>query len=338
MKKILLSSALASTLLMATEYKYEIVPMIGYVDTKQHVDLEDHGVAGIAILRNLDKDCKLDQLELGLLQSGTVDYENSSADTKITQIFLNGIKQYKLNDSFKLYALAGLGYERISNEKFHNESDPLFNYGVGAAYKFSNDLSLKLDARHQLKFDGDKNILYTLGLAIPFGPTATKTVESESAIESIPEEEAIVLDSDNDGIINSLDKCPATTEGKKVDKNGCEILEVPSDLGIVFETNSAKIDDNQKVKLYKYVNYLKIMPTSKIILKAHSDSLGNANYNLKLSQKRAESVKQQLISMGIEASRIDAIGYGETKPLVPNDSAENMKKNRRVTAQIQEKN
>ena len=353
MKKILLSSALASTLLIASESKYEIAPMIGYVDTKQHVDLENHGVAGISILRNMDEDFKLDQLELGLLQSGSVDYENSVADTKITQIFLNGIKQYKLNDSFKLYALAGLGYERISNEEFHNESDPLFNYGVGAAYKFANDLSLKLDARHQLKFDGDKNILYTVGLAIPFGPSTTKTVETESVIESEPLEsdslmasmpaeeevvssEAVMLDSDNDGVVDSLDKCPTTDAGVTVDANGCEVLDVPADLGIVFATDSAKIQTNDVRKFEKYANYLEKMPVSKILLEAHTDSIGNAQYNLELSHKRANSVKELLVSMGVDENRITTRGYGETKPLVSNDTAANRAQNRRVTAQIQE--
>ena len=143
------------------------------------------------------------------------------------------------------------------------------------------------------------------------------------------------LDDDKDGVVNSADKCLITAAGTTVDTMGCEVLNVPADLGIVFDTNSAKINDSEIVKFDKYVTYLKNVSTSKVILEAHTDSVGNAEYNLQLSQRRAQSAKAQLISMGIEAQRISATGYGETKPLVTNDSAENMAKNRRVTARIE---
>ena len=379
MKKIILASVAASALLAST---YEITPMVGYVNTKDHVDIENHAVVGVSASRVLSDDSKFSALEIGLLQSGDADYDNNAGDTKITQIFYNASKDYKINDSFKVYALAGLGYEHISSEKLGNESDPFFNYGVGAAYTFANDLALKLDVRHQLKFDGDKNIVTLLGLSIPFGPAAKKAVELDSdndgvvdsidncpttpantkvnaagcEIEQDDDHDSIInandkcpttrvgatvdamgceLDNDKDGVVNSLDKCPTTLAGVSVDASGCEVLSAPADLGIVFDTNSAKINDSEVVKFDKYVKYLKNVSAAKIILEAHTDSVGNENYNLELSQRRAQSAKAQLISMGIDAQRITATGYGETKPLVANDSASNMAKNRRVTARIE---
>ena len=126
MKKIILASVVASALLAST---YEVTPMIGYVNTKDHVDIENHKVVGISASRVLSDESKFSSLEIGLLQSGDADYDNNMGDTKITQIFYNATKDYKLNDSFKVYALAGLGYEYISTEKLGNESDPFFNYG-----------------------------------------------------------------------------------------------------------------------------------------------------------------------------------------------------------------
>jgi len=363
---------------------YEVTPMVGYVNTKDHVDIENHKVVGISASRVLSDYSAFSALEIGLLQSGDADYDNNAGDTKITQIFYNALKDYKLNDSFKVYALAGLGYEHISSEKLGNESDPFFNYGVGAAYTFANDMALKLDVRHQLKFDGDKNVVTLLGLSIPFGNPARKVVEVEldgdndgvtdandkcptteanakvnaigCKIEQDDDHDSIInandkcpttkvgatvdamgceLDSDNDGIVNSADKCPTTLSGVTVDGAGCEVLDAPADLGIVFDTNSAKINDSEVVKFDKYVVYLKNVSTSKIILEAHTDSVGDESYNLQLSQRRAQSAKAQLISMGIEEQRITAIGYGEIKPLLANDSAANMAKNRRVTARIE---
>ena len=379
MKKIILASVAASALLAST---YEITPMVGYVNTKDHVDIENHAVVGVSASRVLSDDSKFSALEIGLLQSGDADYDNNAGDTKITQIFYNASKDYKINDSFKVYALAGLGYEHISSEKLGNESDPFFNYGVGAAYTFANDLALKLDVRHQLKFDGDKNVVTLLGLSIPFGTSAKKVVELDSdndgvtdahdkcptteanakvnaigcKIEQDDDHDSIInandkcpatrvgatvdamgceLDNDKDGVVDSLDKCPTTQAGVSVDATGCEVLDAPADLGIVFDTNSAKINDSEVVKFDKYVVYLKNVSTANIILEAHTDSVGNEAYNLQLSQRRAQSAKAQLISMGIDAQRITATGYGETKPLVANDSAVNMSKNRRVTARIE---
>jgi len=334
MKKIVLSSVLASTLLLSAQSKYEITPMIGYVDTKEKVDLENHGVAGIAVSRDLDEKYVVDQLELGLLQSENVTYDKSSETTKITQLFLNGVENYNITDSVKLYALAGLGYEYIRNEEFNNDSDPFFNYGVGAAYVFENNLSLRADVRHLLKFDGDKNVLYTFGLGIPFGQTTdTKVIEEVKKV--VPEVETVkVLDSDNDGVVDSLDKCPTTAAGVTVDVNGCEVLTVPADLGIVFATDSAEIKSSDIEKFEKYATYLKSDLDSKVVIEAHTDSVGNAHYNLGLSQRRAQSAMKKLVTMGVDANRIETIGYGETQPMLANDTAENRAQNRRVTAKI----
>lgn len=382
MKKIILSTIAAANLLVASNSPYEITPMIGHVDTKDHVDFENHKTFGVAVSIQRDEDCKFDKLEIGLLHANGVDYENSGITSNINQLFANGVKEYKINDKFNLYALAGLGYEMIGDQHFGNESGTFFNYGVGAAYSITEDLALKLDARHQLKFDGDKNILYTLGLAIPFGESGTKTIQPVDSdndgvadfADNCPTTKAgiqvdangceVILDSDNDGIVDSKDNCPTTATGINVDQNGCEldsdsdgvvdskdkcpstatntevdtkgceVLNVPTDLGIVFETNSDKIKSSDLMKFDIYVTYLKAVSEATIVIEAHTDSIGNADYNLNLSQKRADSTKEQLIKMGIDQSRIEAIGYGETQPKVSNDTEENRQLNRRVTARI----
>lgn len=382
MKKIILSTIAASSLVIAANHQYEITPMIGHVQTKDHVDFENHKTFGVAVSIQRDEECKFDKLEIGLLHANDVGYDNNTLSSDINQLFANGVKEYKINDKFNLYALAGLGYEMISDEHFGNESGTFFNYGVGASYSITEDLALKLDARHQLKFDGDKNILYTLGLAIPFGENGTKTTPTAQTQESVE----VTLDSDNDGVKDSLDNCPNTTAGVEVDNNGCavvldsdndgvadtedkcpttqanievdtngcaiaqeamvestntnsqtnsaHILALPTEIIITFATNSTAIEDSELPQFEEYVTYLSMNKEAETIIEAHTDSLGDANYNLELSQKRANSAKKQLIDMGIEENRIEAIGYGESKPLVSNDTAENMQKNRRVTIKI----
>ena len=78
------------------------------------------------------------------------------------------------------------------------------------------------------------------------------------------------------------------------------------------------------------VTLLKEHPNVIVEIQGHTDDVGSEAFNLKLSQKRAEAVRQYLIDHGIEPDRLIAKGYGESKPLVPNTSPENRAKNRRV--------
>lgn len=99
---------------------------------------------------------------------------------------------------------------------------------------------------------------------------------------------------------------------------------------IYFETGKAVIKLESYRVLDKIVEILKDNPKVIVEVQGHTDASGSEKYNLILSQKRAESVKKYLVEHGIEESRLIAKGYGESKPIVPNDTPENMAKNRRV--------
>jgi len=330
MKKIVLSSVLASSLLIGAEYNYEIAPMVGYVDTGSKMDLDNHKMFGLGAYKNMGDDCKLDQLELALLHGNDAEYENSSLESDTNILMANAIKEYKINDTFGLYALAGLGYHQIKDEYFGDDSEGFFDYGVGAKVKLAERLALKLDARHMLRFDGSTNVLYTLGLAIPFGEKAVKAapVKAEPAPAPAPK------DSDNDGVIDANDKCPNTPAGVEVDSDGCAIVVKAVDLGIEFDTDSAKIKSTDLEKFEKFVTYAKKVSDKGILIEAHTDDIGSAKYNMGLSHRRAMSAKKQLVEMGIDADRITTKGYGETMPKVENTSAENRQINRRVEGKI----
>ncbi len=97
-----------------------------------------------------------------------------------------------------------------------------------------------------------------------------------------------------------------------------------------FEYNSAEIMPESLSSLQHVLQLLKINPEVSIELSAHTDDRGNDHYNLQLSQKRAASVRNYLVEKGISSDRLKAVGYGKTKPIVPNTSDENRAKNRRV--------
>ncbi len=105
---------------------------------------------------------------------------------------------------------------------------------------------------------------------------------------------------------------------------------------VTFETNSADLNKSSFEELDKLVKLLLNNPQIKVEISAHTDDVGNDAYNLKLSEKRAQSVVNYLVEKNIPVLQTVAKGYGETKPVVPNTSVENRAKNRRVELKILE--
>ncbi len=107
---------------------------------------------------------------------------------------------------------------------------------------------------------------------------------------------------------------------------------------ITFETNSAELNEDSYEELNRLVELMKKNPNIKVEISAHTDDVGSEEYNMKLSLRRAQSVVNYLKEHGIPEDRMIARGYGETRPLVPNDSEEHRAMNRRVELRILEIN
>ena len=161
--------------------------------------------------------------------------------------------------------------------------------------------------------------------------TAMTTVESSTQPVADVAPPVAPLDSDGDGVIDPNDKCPGTPPGVKVNAEGCP--EVGSTLmslqGVNFDTDSAKLKAESTTILDQAVEVLNQQAVA-VRVEGHADSRGSDAYNQSLSDKRARSVMDYLVSKGVDAARLSSAGYGESKPVVANDSAANMAKNRRV--------
>jgi len=103
---------------------------------------------------------------------------------------------------------------------------------------------------------------------------------------------------------------------------------------IQFETGKADLKPSSYTLLQDIVEIMRLKPTMKILIGGHTDSDGDDATNLILSQKRADAVKNYLISKGIDGKRIVAVGYGETKPVADNSTTEGKAKNRRTEIKI----
>ena len=135
-------------------------------------------------------------------------------------------------------------------------------------------------------------------------------------------------DSDGDGIIDSLDKCPNTPKNVLVNHYGCPII---TTLRINFDFNKVNIKKIYYPQIEKIAKAMKNNPKLKIEIDGYTDNIGSKKYNSKLSLKRAQAVKNILVKKyGIDPKRIVVKGFGEKYPLLPNTTSTNRALNRRV--------
>lgn len=139
-------------------------------------------------------------------------------------------------------------------------------------------------------------------------------------------------DSDSDGVADAADACPGTRAGAQVDTRGCEPPPAKTLVlkGVQFLSNSDELTLPSLSVLAEVVESLQDNPDVKVEIGGHTDDRGAARYNLELSQRRAQAVRQFLINRGIDAARLRARGYGETQPIADNATAEGRERNRRV--------
>jgi len=141
-------------------------------------------------------------------------------------------------------------------------------------------------------------------------------------------------DTDNDGVPNSKDQCPNTATGVRIDFKGCEIRDVISLPGINFETNSSILTSSSTTTLDGAASTLLKYTDISAEVAGHSDSTGDAAYNLNLSDKRAAAVRTYLVNKGVAASRLTSKGYGETQPIADNSTRSGRAFNRRVELNV----
>jgi len=159
------------------------------------------------------------------------------------------------------------------------------------------------------------------------------------------------LDSDGDGVPDYLDKCPNTPMGVQVDADGCPIkketviIVQPKEIESVVLNGDANFEFNKSVLLPNAYPVLDSLVST--MLKHHdykweiggyTDGIGSVNYNIKLSQRRAQAVVDYLVSKGVKNNKLKVTGYGKANPIATNDTPEGRSMNRRVEIKVISKN
>jgi len=139
------------------------------------------------------------------------------------------------------------------------------------------------------------------------------------------------IDSDGDGVVDYKDKCQATEEGLSVDPNGCSLK---STLKLNFNPSSDKIKVGSNDEIKRFAKFMKENKLYKAKITGHTDSIGKAVTNMKLSQNRAKATKIALIAQGVEASRLTTAGRGELDPIESNRLKAGRQVNRRIEVEL----
>ncbi|WOT04303.1 OmpA family protein [Shewanella youngdeokensis] len=284
-------------------------------------------------------------VELGYRDLGRaewVDYANKLNDVGAKGMSLGLVGFLPVADRWSLSAEAGaLNYIIYNNKNYGSEyysDNGVAPYiGVGIGYDLSDNLKLQAKYRRYENLDEEKwNTLsmesnyYGLELSYRFGSKSQPVLPAPV--------EVVVGDSDNDGVNDDMDQCPNTPSTHKVDAKGCTVykeIQESFDIEARFDNDSAAVKEASFGDIKDLANFMTQHPNAEVTIAGHASNTGAADYNMKLSERRATAVADVLINKyGISSSRVSSKGYGITKPVINGSSAEANKANRRIEAHV----
>jgi OOP family OmpA-OmpF porin len=293
--------------------------------------------------------------------AGSAEPSAGGEDVDLETYRLDALYHFNDDDGVQPYLLVGGGKQSydFGGAEFKND---MVNLGGGLKVAITDMLSLRSELR--LVNDLENELThYSVGLGLNFllgGESAT----SEAVVAAAPsdaDKDGVVdaqdrcpgtlagirvdangcdlaIDADGDGVADASDQCPGTSVGAKVDAKGCYIVLTETkavQLRVNFENNSFVVAQDSYAEVEKVAQFLREYPLTQVNLEGHTDDRGAEAYNQQLSEKRAAAVAQLLVErFDVDQSRVHSTGFGESQPLVGNDTAENRALNRRVTAKI----
>ncbi len=318
------------------------------------------------------------QVEYGVSNTDGKSLDNNLGDRfdieqeMISGNFLIGFEEFSgyTNSAFKPYALIGAGQSKIkvdskdtyastipagpiaAGTEVSETKDTIGNLGLGAMYRINDAISLRGEARAIHNFDNNWwEGMALAGLEVVLGGHLAPTVAVPPMLEPqapsvvvppvviVPVEED--LDSDGDGVPDSIDQCPGTPMNIVVDERGCPvdvdiIDELKMELRVFFDNDKSAIKSQYQPEIAKVAEKMREYPNSIARVEGHASKTGpSARYNQRLSEARAVAVKSMLTNeFGIAPNRLSTVGYGYDRPIADNNTEEGRAMNRRVYAII----
>lgn len=342
MKKNIINIAVAASLGLAAfaataEDMYRgawyLVPGVSYMNTDSDLDANNGGGAFIKLGKELSPSWDI---------QGGLGYNRASEDTNIpgaggrykqTTLGIDALYMFS-RDKFRPFLLAGVGaarnnvdYNGIPALEDRSKTSWMANVGLGAQYLFNDSFGLQADLRHQwsrsnakaptTSFDADGtigNTLLSLGGIFRFGAPA--------AVAALPESQPLP-----EPTPAAAEPAPAPAPAPVAAEPCTPKFEtVTIEAEKLFGFDKSKLQAGSKPILDEAAAKIKANPAVGLVLvTGHTDRIGSESYNQKLSERRANEVKDYLVSQGVDASRLQAVGKGESEPVVTCNGAKSKK-------------
>lgn len=331
---LLLMTSIISVAQAAQDNRWYIAPFASYLNTGGDRDATDGWGGGLGVGKMIDEHFNVELK--GFYQgfngiNGSWDLAGGSAD----------LQYYLFREKLSPYAVVGLGAMN-SCVSANCGIGFIGEAGLGLSYEFNDNLLIRSDVRYRYNNNLNAQVqpgteefhdmTINFGVVIPFGdkpkyPTA-ETKAPLAPVAVAPIDNCATRDSDSDGVTDCVDQCPNTVKGSLVNGKGCTVKLVLK--GEHFKYDSAELGLNAKELLDGVAADLIAYPEkNEVEVQGHTSSEGSDAYNMKLSQRRANSVVQYLKSKGV-TNKLTAHAYGERQPIADNSTEAGKSENRRV--------
>ncbi|NLU11615.1 MAG: OmpA family protein [Gammaproteobacteria bacterium] len=211
------------------------------------------------------------------------------------------------------FVSAGVGHQSLSNlaPRTGRDHTTFGNVGAGAKYYFTENVFAKASVDGMYGFDNNQaEWMAGVGFGVNFGGS-TKPVAAPVA-EPTPVEPVV------------YEEVEEVAEAVRVE------------LDVKFDFDKADVKQDSYSDIENLAEFMKQYPQTATTVEGHTDSVGNAAYNQKLSERRAAAVRDTLVNQfGVEADRVNAVGYGKDRPVADNATSEGRAINRRVEASVE---
>ena len=211
------------------------------------------------------------------------------------------------------FVSAGVGHQSLSNlaPRTGRDHTTFGNVGAGAKYYFTENVFAKASVDGMYGFDNNQaEWMAGVGFGVNFGGS-TKPVAAPVA-EPAPVEPVV------------YEEVEEVAEAVRVE------------LDVKFDFDKADVKQDSYSDIENLAEFMKQYPQTATTVEGHTDSVGNAAYNQKLSERRAAAVRDTLVNQyGVEADRVNAVGYGKDRPVADNATNEGRAINRRVEASVE---
>ena len=216
---------------------------------------------------------------------------------------------------------------------------------VSLKFWFTENIGLNLQSTYKHSFEDDYGISHfqnSAGVVFQFGGVDTDGDGVPDHLDKCPNEAGPVEnegcpypDRDGDGVLDKDDQCPDVPG--TVANHGCpevsvEVIKQLNEYSktILFDLGKSSIRKESYAVLQSIVDIMKEYPTTKFEIEGHTDSSCSLKLNERLSKERAASVKDYLVTIGMDAQRLTSEGYGPSRPIADNKTAAGRQQNRRV--------